>query len=86
MPRPWKQYQRVSIKHDARYVSPLTSGTGQHQPQGPQRRGLYSDPYVRKGWGKYTIPGINLRMTKGDAKGMMEDKAVLKTSLSHALS
>jgi hypothetical protein len=29
MPRPWKRYQSVSIKHNARYVSPLTSGTRQ---------------------------------------------------------
>jgi hypothetical protein len=31
MPRPWKPFQRVPIKHDARYVSSLSSGTGQHQ-------------------------------------------------------
>jgi hypothetical protein len=35
MPRPCKRHRRVSIKHNARYVSSLTSGTGQPQPQGP---------------------------------------------------
>jgi hypothetical protein len=48
MPRPWKRYRRVSIKHDARYVSPLTSGIGQPWPPGPQHQGHYSDPYARR--------------------------------------
>jgi hypothetical protein len=38
------------------------------------------------GTGQYTIPGICLSMMKGDAKGMMGDEVVLKTSLSHAMS
>jgi hypothetical protein len=46
MPRPWKQYLRVSVKHDIEYVSPLTNEIGQPQPQRPQRQGLYSDSYT----------------------------------------
>jgi hypothetical protein len=41
------RYQRVYVRHDAGYVSPLTSGIGQPQPQRPRHQGLYSDPYAR---------------------------------------
>jgi hypothetical protein len=32
--------------------------------------------------GQYVVPGLRLRMMKGDAKGMTEDEVVLKTSLN----
>jgi hypothetical protein len=32
--------------------------------------------------GQYVVPGLCLRMMKGDAKGMTEDEVVLKTSLN----
>ena len=42
--------------------------------------------HTLEGMGQYAIPGIRLRMMKGDAKGMMEDKVILKASISHAMS
>jgi hypothetical protein len=44
--------------------------------------------HTLEGTGQYTVLvlGICLRMMKGDAKGVMEDEVVLKTSLSHTLS
>jgi hypothetical protein len=75
MPRPWKRYRRVYLYQARRWiVSPLTSGTGQPQQQGHQHRGLYSDPDTGRDG------AIRLHMMKGDANGMTEDEAVLKTS------
>jgi hypothetical protein len=85
MPRPWKWYRMVPIKHDVGYVFPLTLGTGQPQLQGPQHR-VSTVTHTPKGTGQYVIPCICLRMLKSDAKGMIEDKVVLKTSLNHTLS
>ena len=42
--------------------------------------------HTLEGMGQYDVPGIRLRMMKDDAKGMMKDEVVLKTSLSHAMS
>jgi hypothetical protein len=42
--------------------------------------------HTPEGMGQYAVPDVRLRMMKGDAKGMMKDEVVLKTSLSHTLS
>jgi hypothetical protein len=60
-------------------------------PDNPSRRDLSTRvstvTHTPEGMWQYNIPGIRLRMMKGDAKGMMEDEAILKTSmLSHTLS
>jgi hypothetical protein len=81
----WKRYRRVSVKHDAGYIFVLTSGT-----ERPSRRGLSmrvsTVTHTPEGMGQYAVPDVRLRMMKGDAKGMMKDEVVLKTSLSHTLS
>jgi hypothetical protein len=81
MSRSWKRYRRVSIKHNARYVSPLTSGS-----DNPSHRDLSirvsTVTHMLEGMGQYALPGIHLCMMKGDAKGMTEDEVVLKTSLN----
>ena len=38
--------------------------------------------HTPEGMGQYTVPGICLRMMKGDAKGMTEDEVVPKTYLN----
>jgi hypothetical protein len=39
-----------------------------------------------EGMEQYVVPGIRLRMMKGDAKGMTEDEAALMTSLNLTLN
>jgi hypothetical protein len=41
--------------------------------------------HTPEGMGQYAIPGIRLRVMKGDAKGMIEDEVVRKTSLNLTL-
>jgi hypothetical protein len=42
--------------------------------------------HMPEGTGQYDVPDVRLCMMKGDTKGMMEDEAILKTSLSHTMS
>jgi orotidine-5'-phosphate decarboxylase len=42
--------------------------------------------HTSEGVGQCVVPGIRLRMMKGDAKGVTEDEVVLKISLNHTLS
>lgn len=85
MPRLWKRYIGVSVKHDAEYVSLLTRG-----PDDPDHRDfsirVTTVTHTPEGTRQYAVPGIYIRMMKGDAKWMAEDEVVLKTSLSHAMS
>jgi hypothetical protein len=73
MPRPGKWYRKVSIKHDARYVSPLTNGI-----DNPSRRDLSTRvstvTHTPEGMGQYIVPGVRLRMIKGDTKGWRKMK------------
>jgi hypothetical protein len=59
-------------------------------PDDPDRRDLSirisTVTHTLEGKGKYVVPGIHLRMMKGEAKGVTKDKVVLKTSLSHIMS
>jgi hypothetical protein len=81
MPRPWKRYRRVFIKHDAAYASPLTMG-----PDNLSHKdlsiGVSTVTHAPEGMGQYAIPGIRLRMMKCDAKEMTKDEAILHTSLN----
>jgi hypothetical protein len=59
-------------------------------PDNPSRKDLNIEvstvTHTLEGMGQYVVPGICLRMMKGDAKGMTEDEAALKTSLNLTLS
>jgi hypothetical protein len=37
--------------------------------------------HTPEGTGQYVVPGVRLRMIKGDTKGIMKDEVVLETSL-----
>jgi hypothetical protein len=48
--------------------------------------GVSTMTHTPEGMVQYTVPGMCLRLMKGYTKGMMEDEAILRTSLYHALS
>jgi hypothetical protein len=85
MPGLWKQHWEVSIKARRRIRIPLTVGPDDSS-RGDLSIGVSTVTPTPKGTGQYIVPGIRLRMIKGDDKGMTKDEVVPKTSLRHAMS
>ena len=63
----------------------LSGPIGQWGPDNPSHRdlstGVSTVTHTPEGTGQYFVPGVRLRMIKGDTKRMTKDEVVLKTSL-----